>query len=161
MMVPEFKILQPTPLIGKRLSMSFAQDRTAELWKSFMPRRKEINNALNEELISMQVYPGFDFSRLDPNQAFEKWAAVTVSHFEFVPAGMETFTIPQGLYAVFRYKGSSAQAHIPFGFIFGTWLPASEFELDERPHFEVLGAHYKNNDPESEEDIWIPVRPKI
>jgi AraC family transcriptional regulator len=32
--------------------------------------------------------------------------------------------------------------------------------LDDRPHFEVLGEKYKNNDPTSEKEIWIPILPK-
>lgn len=47
-----------------------------------------------------------------------------------------------------------------FQYIFGTWLPASGYYLDNRPHFEILGHKYKNNDPDSEEEIWIPVKPK-
>ncbi len=70
---------------------------------------------------------------------------------------METFCIPEGQYAVFHYKGSSADSSI-FQYIFGEWLPKSGYELDDRPHFEILGAQYKNNDPESEEEIWIPVK---
>jgi AraC family transcriptional regulator len=35
-------------------------------------------------------------------------------------------------------------------------LPGSEYFLDNRPHFEVLGDKYKNNDPTSEEEIWKP-----
>jgi AraC family transcriptional regulator len=45
-----------------------------------------------------------------------------------------------------------------FTYIFTRWLPASGYQLDNRPHFEILGDKYKNNDPESEEEIWIPVR---
>jgi AraC family transcriptional regulator len=41
---------------------------------------------------------------------------------------------------------------------FSTWLPDSEYRLDVRPHFEVLGEKYKNDDPESEEEIWIPIK---
>jgi AraC family transcriptional regulator len=37
-------------------------------------------------------------------------------------------------------------------------LPASGYELDDRPHFEILGERYKNNDPDSEEELWFPVR---
>ncbi|WP_339791455.1 GyrI-like domain-containing protein [uncultured Imperialibacter sp.] len=48
-----------------------------------------------------------------------------------------------------------------FEYIFGTWLPASAYDLDDRPHFEVLGDNYKNNDPTSEEEIWIPIRPRM
>jgi AraC family transcriptional regulator len=31
------------------------------------------------------------------------------------------------------------------------------FEVDDRPHFEILGIRYRNNDPNSEEEIWIPI----
>ena len=39
-------------------------------------------------------------------------------------------------------------------------MPASEYILDKRPHFEILGEKYKNDDPASEEEVWIPVRLK-
>jgi AraC family transcriptional regulator len=32
--------------------------------------------------------------------------------------------------------------------------------LDDCPHVEILGEHYRNNDPASEEDICIPVKHK-
>jgi AraC family transcriptional regulator len=67
--------------------------------------------------------------------------------------------LPSGLYAVFDYKGSSNDQSI-FLYIFGSWLPNSGYNLDDRPHFEVLGNKYKNNDPTSEEEIWIPIKPR-
>jgi AraC family transcriptional regulator len=73
---------------------------------------------------------------------------------------MEAFTLTGGLYAVFLYKGVSAAAAEAFQYILGNWLPNSEYTLDIRPHFEILGEKYKNNDPDSEEEIWIPVKPK-
>jgi AraC family transcriptional regulator len=39
-------------------------------------------------------------------------------------------------------------------------LPNSAYALDDRAHFEVLGEKYKNNDPSSEEEIWIPIKVK-
>jgi AraC family transcriptional regulator len=32
--------------------------------------------------------------------------------------------------------------------------------LAARPHMELLGEKYRNNDPHSEEEIWIPIEPK-
>jgi AraC family transcriptional regulator len=43
-------------------------------------------------------------------------------------------------------------------YIFNTWLPKSGYQLDRRPHFEILGEKYKNNNPDSEEEIWIPIQ---
>lgn len=107
----------------------------------------------------MAVYQPAHFAAFKPTNEFEKWATVEVADFDNVPIGMETFVLPSGLYAVFNYEGSSADNSI-FQYLFRTWLPSSDYVLDNRPHFEVLGDQYKNNDPTSKEAIWIPIRPK-
>jgi AraC family transcriptional regulator len=158
MMNPRIEILPAKKLVGKRVKMSFANNKVIELWQGFMPRRKEINNNLNADLISMQVYDSsFDITHFNPLVEFDKWAAVEVECFDAVPSGMETFYLQGGLYAVFDYKGRSTDNQV-FKDIFGLWLPSSGYQLDNRPHFEILGSKYRNNDPESEEEIWIPVR---
>ncbi len=149
--------LNEKKLIGKKMAMSFALNTTADLWKSFMPRRKEILHGVGHELYSLQLYPKHFFENFNPNASFDKWAAMEVSDVSTVPQDMEVMTLLAGEYAVFSYKGP-AGSPLPFQYIFQTWLPASGYELDTRPHFEVLGEKYKNNDPDSEEEIWIPVR---
>ncbi len=139
--------------------MSFADYKMHELWKNFMPRRGEIVNNLTNNLISMSIYKPTHFKNFKPTNDFEKWAAVEVSNFGHIPNGMDTFILPVGLYAVFDYKGLSTDNSI-FQYILGVWLPTSEYILDDRPHFEVLGEKYKNNDPNSEEEIWIPIKEK-
>jgi AraC family transcriptional regulator len=158
-MTPRIQHLTEKKLVGKRLKMSLADNKTGELWRSFMPRRKEITSTLTNDLISMAVYQPGHFADFNPTNEFEKWAAVEVADFENVSDEMETFTLGAGLYAVFDYKGSSTDISI-FQYIFGTWLPNSDYLLDDRPHFEVLGPKYKNADLESEEEIWIPIRKK-
>lgn len=146
--------------MGFRLKMSLVDNKTEALWHMFMTRRKEIANTLNQDLISLQVYAPDYFTKIfNPARNFEKWALAEVIDFEQVPAGMETFILEGGLYAVFDYKGRSREPSV-FEYIFGTWLPVSEYMLDHRPHFEAIGAKYKNNDPDSEEEIWIPVKPR-
>lgn len=158
-MQANIKHLQEKKLIGKCLKMSVAHNRTTELWAGFMPRRKEIKNNCSNNLFSLQIYPADYFTAFNPNKEFEKWALVEVKDFAVVPEKMETFVLPGGLYAVFDYKGSSADNSI-FQTILTTWLPNSDYQLDSRPHFEVLGEKYKNNDPNSEEEIWIPILKK-
>ncbi|MBY0486603.1 MAG: effector binding domain-containing protein, partial [Flavobacteriaceae bacterium] len=89
---------------------------------------------------------------------FVKWAAVVVTSFDFVPDAMETLEIEAGLYAVFNYRGDQSNAASFFNTIYTEWLPNSEYQLDNRPQFEILGEKYKNNDPTSEEEIWIPIK---
>jgi len=155
-MTPRIISIGEKKLVGKCLTMNLIENKTGELWASFMSRRQEITNALYKDLISMQLYPIGYFADFKPTNSFEKWAAVEVSDFEHVPRDMETFVLSGGLYAVFDYKGSSTNNSI-FQYIFGVWLPDSGYTLDNRPYFEVLGEKYKNADPSSEEEIWIPI----
>jgi len=160
-MEPKILTLTEKKLIGKSLKMTLAGNKTPELWRSFMPVRKEIRNNVTSDLISMQVFDkSLDFKNFSPDTTFEKWAAVEVTDFNFVPGEMGTFILPGGLYAVFLYRGLSTDTSI-FRYIYNTWLPGSNYAVDSRPHFEVLGEKYKNMDTSSEEEIYIPVRLKI
>lgn len=158
-LLPQIQHHAGRKLVGMRTIMSLTDPKTPELWKKWMPRRKEIQHTCSEDFISMSIYPPHYFQLFQPDTLFEKWAAVEVSEGHNVPEGMETYHIPAGLYAVFHYRGWSHDPSI-FQDIYSQWLPASDYVLDPRPHYEVLGEKYKNHDPDSEEDIWIPVRPK-
>ncbi|WP_266367091.1 GyrI-like domain-containing protein [Tellurirhabdus rosea] len=159
---PRFETLPPTGMVGIRIRTTLADNQTSVLWRQFMPRRNEIGNPVGTDLYSVEVYDAdLDFARFTPETPFEKWAAVRVTDAPQVPEGMETFTIPEGLYAVFVHKGPWRTFPQTFGYIFGTWLPASDYTLDNRPHFEIMQEGYDPNREDSEEEIWIPVRPKI
>ena len=160
-MIPRIEILPEKKLIGKRLKMSMSNDRTYELWHSFMPLRKEIKNNLSTDLFNVKVFEAsYDFKNFNPDAEFVKWAAMEVPDFNMIPEKMEAFTLKSGLYAVFIHKGGANTGPRTFGYIFGTWLPYSEYEMDFRPHFDLLGEKYKKDDPESEEEIWVPIKPK-
>ncbi|MBI1226765.1 MAG: GyrI-like domain-containing protein [Bacteroidetes bacterium] len=159
-MLPIIKILPQKKLIGISMSMSLTNNKTSDLWRNFITRRNEIENAVGTDLFSMQLYTPDYFKSFDLNREFVKWAAVEVNDFDGIPPGMNAFELSGGLYAVFHYQGESSKGAAIFQYIFGTWLPNSEYELDNRPHFELLGEKYRNNDPSSEEDIWVPIKPK-
>lgn len=151
--------LNETRLIGMSKRLSLAENTTPVLWKSFMPRLSEIQDRLNDDLLSLAVYPSDYFLAFNPATTFERYAGVEVKKTAEIPEGMQDFVVPAGLYVVFEYQGSSNDNNI-FQYIFAHWLPASAYDLDDRPHFEVLGANYKNEDAESEEELWIPVKLK-
>ncbi len=158
---PRIQLSPLKKLTGLTISMSLSRNKTYDLWRSFMPRLKEIKSNLNTDLISMQIYKSvMNLTSFNMETEFIKWAAVEVSDFDFVPDKMETFILEEGLYAVFDYKGPANNFAETFLYIFETWLPNSDYQADNRPHFEVLGAKYKNNDPLSEEEVWIPIKKK-
>ena len=160
-MQPTIELLKTTLLLGQKRKMSFTENKTVELWQSFAPRIKEIQNAASPLLYSVEVYPSTDFyQNFDPDREFEKWAAVEVLNEENIPEGMEILSVPVGLYTRFPYRGKASEAEGLFHYIFGEWLPGSEYEMDSRPFLAVMGPNYKGEDSESEEDFFVPVRRK-
>ncbi len=159
-MTPRIETIKEKKLIGKCMTMSYANYTIGQLWASFIPRKKEIINNLTKDLISLVVYSPTHFQDFKPTNQFERWATVEVADFDQVPTEMESFVLSSGLYAVFQYKGLSTDISRFYQNIFTVWLPSSTYELDNRPHIEVLGDKYKNNDPDSEEEIWIPIKRK-
>lgn len=58
-------------------------------------------------------------------------------------------------------RGTASLGPKTYEYILTSWLPNSDYALDARPHFAVIGEKYKGEDPESEEEFWIPVKPAI
>lgn len=145
--------------IGYSIKTSLANDQTVKIWKQLMPRLKEISNAVSADLYSLQEYEFTSFQDFTPFTEFKKYALVEVKDFENIPEGFEKFELKAGKYAVFNHKGTAEEFAKTSQFIFGEWLPKSEFELDDRPHFSVMGDKYFGHEnPESEEEIWIPIK---
>jgi AraC family transcriptional regulator len=159
-MQPRIETLTERKLVGNRMTMSFSNNKTFELWRSFMPRRKEIGNSVGTDLYSIEVYAPSYWDSFNPEAELEKWAAVQVTDYQTIPDDMDTIILPDGRYAVSIHKGPASAAPKTYGYIFATWLPNSDFTLDNRPHFALMGDKYRNEDPDSEEEIWIPIKAK-
>lgn len=159
-MKPEIKIVSPKKLIGMSINTSIADYGAPGLWQRFMPQLKSIENKIGAEKYSIQIYNNlFSYSDFHPELIFKYWAATEVQNFESVPNGMETLELPGGKYAVFIHKGTMANFQKTLNYIHLKWLPNSEFELDHRPHFEVLDDRYLGpQNPESQEEVWVPIK---
>ncbi len=159
MQEPRITTAQELRLIGMKRTMSLASDQTPALWQSFMPRLREIAQRTNLDLYSVQCYEGgLNVASFSPQTVFEKWAAAAVSPDAVVPDAMELLTIPAGQYAVFIHHGLPSAFPQTAQHIYGTWLPNSGYQLDDRPHFEIMGPDYRPDDPQAQEEVWIPIR---
>lgn len=149
----------PKKFIGVSTKTSLTNDKTAKVWQQLMPRLKEVKNLISSDLFSLQVYDFENFNSFSPITEFTKHALIEVKNYDFIPDKFEQFELPAGKYAVFLHKGTSAEFPKTAQYIYAEWLPKSDFELDDRPHFEVLGDNYKGHEnPESEEEVWIPIK---
>ncbi|SHG66406.1 GyrI-like domain-containing protein [Winogradskyella jejuensis] len=131
---------------------------TPRLAKQFMPRLGEISNRKDNYTLSLQNYKHFDFSKFNPTETFEKWIGVEVLNLDDVPQGMQTLTINTGKYLIIDFKGSIPDFIKIWQYIHSTWLPNSEFKLDNRPHFERLPPSYSPMNEVNAEEIWIPIK---
>jgi len=86
--------------------------------------------------------------------------SVAVSNFERVPSGMITREIPEQMYAKFTHIGPISNLEQTLKYIWGSWLPKSDFDYEEKPDFELYRSGFNDNDPQNELYLHIPVTPK-
>ena len=55
--VPQIVELAAKKLVGISQEMSRLDDKTPDLWRAFMPRRKDVVGRVSNAYMSMQVYP--------------------------------------------------------------------------------------------------------
>ncbi len=159
-MEPRIEKVTPIKLIGESVQMSLVNNRTLQLWKGFMTNLMQSNASVGYPRYSIQVYEAGYFQNFNPQTTFTKWACIKTDQLHNIPKGFSEFLLDGGQYAVFDYKGTSTDFSKMAQWIYGQWLPNSRYELDHRPHFELLGEKYRNNHPESEEEVWIPIKHK-
>ena len=157
--VPQMIELAQKKLVGISRDMSRVDDKTPDLWRAFMPRRKEVVGRVSDEYMSMQVYPNGPQQIADPTANFTKWAVVEVQDHDHQPEGMAPYVLQGGTYAIFVHNGPATDMSTIL-YIFQEWLPASEYTLDDREHFELLPENYDAFDANAREEIWVPVGAK-
>ncbi|MEL6177770.1 MAG: AraC family transcriptional regulator [Myxococcota bacterium] len=94
----------------------------------------------------------------DPVKALTYMAGVEVKAERPVPEGMTQARIEPGLYAVFTHRGPIGSIGESIRFIWGTWLPRSEYELGTGPDFEYYDERFHPGSDDSEVDIYVPIR---
>ncbi|MFN2747973.1 effector binding domain-containing protein [Bacillus sp. z60-18] len=77
---------------------------------------------------------------------------------EEVPEPLVYFKIPEGKYAIFDVKGPSASVQNTRRFIYGTWLPNSNYERKEGPDFEVTDVCQSSYPDDMRMKVYIPIR---
>lgn len=155
---PKIITLQNKKLVGQSIKMSLIDNKTLKLFSCFMPQRKYIQNTISSDVYEVLIYNNNYLKNFSPANIFKKWAAVEVENFNDIPEGMDNFNLDSGLYAVFNYKGLPKDFGLLMSYIYSNWLPKSKYKLDQRPHFNLLGEKAKRNHPDSEEEVWIPIK---
>ena len=70
---------------------------------------------------------------------------------------MDSTIIVGGAFVTFILKGEKPTLTENYNYLMNDWLPKEGYRIDNRAHFQVMGDKYKRNDPNSEEEVWIPI----
>ena len=161
-MTPTFIDLPETHVVGFRVSVHLGNKAAIpDAWKNLHSRQSEIDQKPGGPSLGVMLHkPG------GPARGFDYLAGVTVEKSPAdLPDDMTNVTLGAQQYAVFTHKISDKNLgkDLPrtFDFIFGTWLPNSEYQLAPAPDFELYDpARFNPKTLSGEIDIYVPVQAK-
>lgn len=155
-MEPQIITRPATKLIGIANQYDSTDLSLPRLWSSFRPFRDTIKNRSNDA--SFGIYESYEEN--DNEVSFCYICCAAVENFDFVPENMTTRELPEQLYAKFIHKGSISELDKTLKYIWGSWLPKSNFEYEEKPDFELYPPNYDIKNPLSEMSLHIPIKKK-
>lgn len=162
---PQIVTLGPMNLIGlpKKFNSTLGKElETYEIilkhWNNFSSRRSEIIG--NNPSKSYGVISSLN-SKMN-EEVLLYYASVEVDKTNVVPAGMNLIEIKQQSYAMFEVKGGQKSCQITADFIYGIWLPQSDFIRSDGFDLELFDhALYNSEDPNSLFYYCLPITTNI
>lgn len=156
---PEILEIKPKKMVMMKIETSLANNKTVELWQRFKPRVREVESRVGTDSYAIQVYNS-GMAAFTPTTLFEMIAAVEVEDHNHVPDGLSTFTLEGGKYAKFMHHGPASTFAKTYQHIHQVWLPQSDYSIDQRNHFQVMSKDYQPQDPNAQEEVWVPILDK-
>jgi len=116
-----------------------------KMWSAFKPVEEQIHHRANKDLFG--IYE--EYAESADGAGFTYVCAAQVSEFGTIPHNMITRILPAQLYAVFKHQGPMSSLPDTLKYIWGSWLPKSEYDYAEKPDFELFpnAADIQKPDP--------------
>jgi len=127
-----------------------------KLWEHFSEREKEIPNVKGEYTLGVCM-PRHESLPLKEGDTFVYIAGRPVSSLDEVPEGMVAVKIPKRKYARFTHKGPLTNLPHTINYIWGTWLPKSDYKHSSSPDFELYDERFDVKTLSGEVDIFVPI----
>ena len=156
---PRIEDCPPRQVVG--LTQTIAprgQSEIPGLWRRFRGRYPEI-----EAKVEGRVF-GLCYGHSKNGFTYMAGAEVTAGPKVTLPEGLSRKTVPAGSYAIFTVPITgpdlSARLLSAFNHIFGTWLPASDYESGDDIDYELYDERFDPAQMTGEIDLYIPVKAK-
>jgi AraC family transcriptional regulator len=135
------------------------------LWARFQTRIGEIVDR-TDPAVSYGICGDIDnekpkLAEMTEDTEYTDLVSVEVADLDHIPEGMVGRIVPGRTYAVFTHIGPLFPNYLQqtYDYIYGTWLPHSDRELDGGWDFEVYDVRFTGvDDPDSEFDIYVPIK---
>lgn len=161
-MQPQIIEKESFKVIGILGEFTLENNTIPQMWEAFIPRMGEIGNKKNPQVsygICSSPDPDANYKEFTEQTLFNELVCQEVEHFDSIPAGMVTRTIPTGKYAVFTHKGPLANLKATYDYIYKNWLPGSGYTLPTNYDFERYDERFNPmNQENSEIDIFVPIK---
>lgn len=154
---PKFETKPGFKSVGMIFTGTPGSNEIPELWDKFVPHLDSIPNRINHNVCYGIINP---FGPKENDGEIDYVAAVEVENFDDIPEGMVSADVPEAYYAVFTHKGPISKFMESIKFVFGEWLPNSEYTLTGTPELEIYDERFNAESENSECDICLPVRKK-
>lgn len=142
----------PLMVVGMKIVSEPMAEDISELWTKFIARMDELESVAVPEC-SLGICTPLDDGKI------EYMAACVVKDDSTIPAGMEVKLLPEQDVAVFTHVGSLENLADTYDYIYNQWLPDSDYEIASEPEIEWYDSRFKYDDPKSQMDIHIPIKP--
>lgn len=154
---PEILMLEEMKVAGLRGSTSLSDNRLPKLWEQFLCSYPDFYHSTGTGYGICETRQT-TYTK-DGDVSFSVMVGSPVNGCVNVPPALIRKTLRAGRYAVFTHRGTFANLFKTYQYIYGTWLPATGEELDDREDFEVYEREVKSfDDPGNEVKIFIPIK---
>lgn len=152
-MVPKIVEKPGFKVIGLRYFGKNEQGEIPALWSDLMGRAGEIKDKSQ----SMESY-GL-MGMMDKEGNFEYIACTPVDRVSEIPEGMVAREINNAKYLVFTHVGDAEKMKETYNFVYNKYCPQCDEDIRyDTYHFELYDERFKNFAPDSEFDIYVPIR---
>ena len=138
-------------VVGLKYRGKNENNEIPQLWRVLGLRTGEIEN-LADNTAAYGISANMD----KESSEFDYIAGFEVSSTEGLPEGMVAFEVPGGRYAVFTT--TLPKIGETFHNAYDTWLPQAGHRLTSGPEFELYDDQFDPQDPDSEFDLYIPIK---
>ena len=125
-------------------------------WANFKKQMPLVQNRLSNERIGVVLSSELELRQ----ERLTYFSGVEVIPDQQPLKGMHSVLLPEGLYACFEHQTLSQKNGHLIDYIYGIWLPSSNYERGQGFDYEIFDENYVAYDPTSVSTFYVPIKKK-